>query len=210
MTSAEQTAAVAVTHDDEMAARLQGARQASWAMATLSPQQKNQALEAFAALLESGAERLLGENQRDLDAQAGRIKPALYQRLKLDRGKLAQLASGIRDVAALEDPVGRVSLRTRLDDGLTLEKVSVPLGVIAIIFESRPDVIPQILSLALKSGNAVVLKGGSEALHSNRAFMALVKALGDACPGCRPTGRNCSSRAMKFGACWRFPNTSIW
>lgn len=168
--------------EGEMAQRLQRARQASWALASLDCEQKNQALHAFAQLIDDRAEALLRANQDDCQAQAGQISPSLYQRLTLDRGKLAQLASGIRDVAALSDPVGRVLMRTRLDEGLLLEKVSVPLGVIAIIFESRPDVIPQILALALKSGNAVVLKGGSEALASNRAFMALFRELTQICP----------------------------
>jgi glutamate-5-semialdehyde dehydrogenase len=92
-----------------------------------------------------------------------------------------QLVQGIRDLIRLDDPAGKILSATLLDDGLILEKQTVPLGVIGIIFESRPDVIPQILSLILKSGNTVVLKGGREALHSNRAFMSLVDELNARC-----------------------------
>jgi glutamate-5-semialdehyde dehydrogenase len=158
-------------------AMLQATRQASYTLAVLSTEEKNSILSGFARLIEENIPFLLTENQKDLDSQAGQIAPALYQRLKLDEAKLRQLVQGIRDVARLEDPVGKVLDKTLLDDGLILEKITVPLGVVAIIFESRPDVIPQILSLTLKSGNAVVLKGGKEAHHSNHAFMALVQKL---------------------------------
>lgn len=104
------------------------------------------------------------------------------QRLTLSKDKIATLEQGTKDVAKLEDPVGKALEKTLLDDGLVLEKIAVPIGVIGIIFESRPDVIPQILALILKSGNAVVLKGGSEATNTNRAFMQLVKELGERCP----------------------------
>jgi glutamate-5-semialdehyde dehydrogenase len=158
-------------------------RQASYQMATLSETQKNQALEALASLLEEKLEFLLEANAKDLEqANADQIAPVLAQRLKLDVSKVKQLAKGIRDVVNLPDPVGKTLSKTQLDEGLILEKRSVPLGVIGIIFESRPDVLPQILSLILKSGNAVVFKGGKEAKHSNRAFMALVDELQKRCP----------------------------
>lgn len=166
---------------------LQAARQASYTMATLTTEQKNTALHTFADLITQHQDTLLAANQIDLDAQTGQIPLASYQRLKLDTAKLAQLCQGLLDMVRLPDPVGKILSKTLLDDGLVLEKITVPLGVIAIIFESRPDVIPQILSLALKSGNAVVLKGGSEALNSNLAFMKLIDALNQACPFL-PTG----------------------
>jgi glutamate-5-semialdehyde dehydrogenase len=152
-------------------------------IATLSAEQKNLALGQFAEIIEQNADFLLTENQKDIaQAQKDELTPSLYQRLKLDASKISQLVQGIRDLIKLPDPAGRVMSATQLDDGLILEKVTVPLGVIGIIFESRPDVIPQILSLILKSGNAVVLKGGREATHSNNAFMMLVAQLNAACP----------------------------
>lgn len=161
---------------------LRTARAAARAMATLGEGRRNAALRTFAELVEESSAFLLDENREDRVLQEGRLSPALFQRLGLDAAKLRDLVRGIRDVAALEDPVGRILARTRLDDGLVLEKRSVPLGVLAIIFESRPDVIPQILALVLKSGNAVVLKGGSEAIRSNTAFMNLVDRLAERCP----------------------------
>ena len=163
-------------------ALLRQSKNAFYKVSTLSEEIRNDALEAFARLIEESGGFLLAENARDLDAARGKIKQSLYKRLELDSGKLAQVVQGIRDVAALPDPVGRVLETTQLDSGLELEKVSVPLGVIAIVFESRPDVIPQILSLALKSGNAVVLKGGREAINSNHAFMAIVSRVAEEIP----------------------------
>jgi glutamate-5-semialdehyde dehydrogenase len=167
-------------------ALLKAAREASYQMAQLPSEKKDAILERFAQLLEENTDWLLAENKRDLESQEGQIAPAMYQRLKLDAAKIRQLAQGMRDIVRLPDPIGRTLDRTLLDDGLELEKRSVPLGVIGIIFESRPDVIPQILSLILKSGNAVVLKGGREALHSNRAFMELVSKLSQAFPELPP------------------------
>lgn len=163
-------------------ALLKQSKNAFYKVSTLNEEIRNDALEAFARLIEESGGFLLAENARDLEAARGKIKQSLYKRLELDSGKLAQVVQGIRDVATLPDPVGRVLETTQLDSGLELEKVSVPLGVIAIVFESRPDVIPQILSLALKSGNAVVLKGGREAINSNHAFMAIVSKLEEQIP----------------------------
>ena len=162
---------------------LQQAKNAFLSMATLTTAQKDAALEEFATIIEANADFLLGENQKDIaQAEQDGLTSSLYQRLKLDAGKINQLVQGIRDLKKLPDPAGRVLSATKLDDGLILEKQTVPLGVIGIIFESRPDVIPQILSLILKSGNAVVLKGGKEAALSNQAFMRLVQQLNERCP----------------------------
>lgn len=162
---------------------LQASKSAFLTISTLSTEQKNEALAQFAEIIERNVDFLLVENQKDIaQAQKDDLTPSLYQRLKLDASKIGQLVQGIRDLINLPDPAGRVMSSTQLDDGLILEKVTVPLGVIGIIFESRPDVIPQILSLILKSGNAVVLKGGREATHSNNAFMKLVAQLNEACP----------------------------
>jgi glutamate-5-semialdehyde dehydrogenase len=163
-------------------ALLKQSKNAFFKISTLNLEIRNRALETFARLTEETGAFLLAENAKDLEASHGKIKNTLYKRLELDSGKLAQVIKGIRDVAALPDPIGQVLERTTLDTGLELEKVSVPLGVIAMVFESRPDVIPQILSLALKSGNAVVLKGGREALKSNHAFMTIVAKLEEQIP----------------------------
>ncbi len=160
---------------------LKSSRRASQEMAVVGSDLKRQALLRFAERIDERRVDLLAANARDCLQWKDRIPESLYQRLKLDDAKLTHLVNGVRDVAKMEDPVGKVLTTTLLDDGLTLERVSVPLGVVAIIFESRPDVIPQILSLILKSGNAVVLKGGTEASHSNRAFMGLVDQLGQDC-----------------------------
>ncbi|HSR54493.1 MAG TPA: glutamate-5-semialdehyde dehydrogenase [Acidobacteriota bacterium] len=167
---------------DRIEQLLSRAKQASYAAAVLSSSHKNEALTRFARLIEESREFLLEENRKDVEAQRGRISDSLFQRLELDRGKIDQLVTGLRDMAELADPVGRVLSRTLLDEGLVLEKLSVPLGVVAVIFESRPDVIPQILALILKSGNCALLKGGSEAKRSNRAFMQLVEKLNQDCP----------------------------
>jgi glutamate-5-semialdehyde dehydrogenase len=167
---------------EAMAQQLAQARQAYQVMATLSTAQKNEALRHFATLLRQHQPALLAANAKDLAENKDTLSPALYNRLKLDEAKLAQVIEGIGAVAALPDPCGKVLRKTLLDDGLVLEQRTVALGVIAIIFESRPDVLPQILSLILKSGDAVVFKGGSEAKHSNAAFMMLVDELSQACP----------------------------
>jgi glutamate-5-semialdehyde dehydrogenase len=162
--------------------KLRQGKQAFYAMSALPTAQKNQALETFARLLKEHRDRLLEANQRDLQENATGLAPSLYQRLKLDETKIQTLIQGLQDVVALPDPVGAILRRTQLDEGLVLEKQRVPLGLVAIIFESRPDVLPQILSLILKSGNTVIFKGGSEAAHSNRAFMQVVSSLEEACP----------------------------
>jgi glutamate-5-semialdehyde dehydrogenase len=150
-------------------------------LAQLGTEEKNRALKTFANLIEKNKELLIQKNEKDLKREKGKLSPALYQRLKLDDGKIAQVIAGIEGLIKLEDPVNRVLSETLLDEGLTLQKVSVPLGVVGVIFESRPDVMPQVLSLMLKSGNAVILKGGSEALETNQAFMKILASLGNEC-----------------------------
>lgn len=156
---------------------LQEARRASRILPTLPATTRTRALELLAKWLENEADPLLAANARDLDEQRGQIEAPLYDRLKLDGPKLRDLALGARLLAAGADPVSRELERRELDDGLVLSRVAVPIGVLAIVFESRPDVIPQLLMLALRSGNALVLKGGSEARHSNRALIALADRL---------------------------------
>jgi glutamate-5-semialdehyde dehydrogenase len=146
-------------------------------MALLKDEDKSDALNLFADLLWENRSKLIEANQKDLDESKGKIAQSMYDRLRIDEGKIKTLISGLKSLAQMKDPIGNVLLKRELDQGLILEQVSVPLGVIAVIFESRPDVIVQIAGLILKSGNAVVLKGGSEALHTNRMMMTLIHEL---------------------------------
>lgn len=159
------------------------AKAASVLLANISTDSKDFALEAMAEALEKNKQIIFDANQKDLDAakamiDKGEMSTALYDRLKLSDAKFKDMVSGIRDVAHLEDPVGKTLSTLVLDDGLTLYQISCPIGVIGVIFEARPDVVPQVMSLCLKSGNATIFKGGSEAKNSNRAlFEVLVEAM---------------------------------
>jgi len=149
------------------------ARLASATMAALSSRQKDDALLAVACALEESAELIALENQKDLEAarlkvEKDELNESLYQRLKLDKQKLLACAQGIKQIAAMKDPLGHITLARELDGGLNLYRITCPIGVVAVIFESRPEAMPQILSLCLKTGNSVVLKGGAEAEKSNR------------------------------------------
>lgn len=152
------------------------ARSAARSMAALGDESKTRALLAMAAALEAGAARVLQANALDVSDAEGKLPAPLVARLALDPGKLAGMVDGIRAVAALADPVGRVLARTLLDDGLVLEKVTCPIGVLAVVFEARPDALTQIASLAVKSGNAVLLKGGREAARSSDAIASALLA----------------------------------
>ena len=142
------------------------ARSASRRLATAPNDARNLALTEAAALLESRAPAILQANAEDC-AAAGDLPISTLQRLKVNDHKLRDMARGLRAVAALADPLGRVKLRRLLDEGLELTQVTCPLGVLAVIFESRPDALTQIGSLAIKSGNAALLKGGREAARTN-------------------------------------------
>ncbi|TDY01068.1 glutamate-5-semialdehyde dehydrogenase [Thiohalophilus thiocyanatoxydans] len=151
------------------------ARQASRAMARAGTNQKNTALEAIAGALEAGRETLLAANRSDL--QAGRDKgldAALLDRLELNDERIAAMAEGLRQIAALPDPVGEISEMAYRPSGIEVGKMRVPLGVIGIIYESRPNVTADAAALCLKSGNAAILRGGSEAEHSNQAIAACI------------------------------------
>jgi glutamate-5-semialdehyde dehydrogenase len=152
------------------------ARQASYRLATLSTEVKNRALESAARALEGHGREILAGNLKDQEqARKLGLKDALLKRLILSEGKLTQIVESVREVVRLPDPVGRRLLVRELDDGLVLTKLTVPIGVIGVIFESRPDALVQIASLGLKSGNAVILKGGSEARLSNRILFTLIR-----------------------------------
>ncbi|HVJ09412.1 MAG TPA: glutamate-5-semialdehyde dehydrogenase [Acidisarcina sp.] len=163
----------------EVAEQAQAAKQASRSLATLSTERKNDILEQIAVALEQHAAGILAANAEDAAraeplAQRGEMSQALYQRLVLTPEKLRGMIAGVRAVAELPDPAGRILARTLLDEGLVLEKVTCPLGLLAVIFESRPDAITQITALAIKSGNAVILKGGSEVERTMRATLAAI------------------------------------
>ena len=143
-------------------AMAEAAKGASRQLAGLDEVKRNAALEAMALAVESAGAELVAANNEDVRAEGGRLSAATLARLKLDEGKLAEMAEQVRSVARLPDPLGRRLDAIELDEGLDLEKVSVPLGVLAVIFEARPDAVTQIAALAIKSGNAVILKAGKE------------------------------------------------
>ena len=156
--------------------RVQRAVEAGGRLARAPAEARTKALEALAAALaDPGVRaRVLEANGQDLTAATG-LAPALARRLKLDAVKLDTLADGARQLAARTDPLGTVLARRKLDEGLVLTQERCPLGVLAVVFESRPDALVQIASLALRSGNAVLLKGGREAAQSNRALADVVR-----------------------------------
>lgn len=150
------------------------AKAASIRMAALEGEVKNKAILAVAEALEKHSGEIEAANRLDMAAAGGLDKP-LQKRLKYDQTKIAASIEGLRSLSALPDPVGMTQRATLLDDGLELYRVSCPIGVIGVVFESRPDALVQISTLCLKSGNAVLLKGGSEALNSNRILAKIVK-----------------------------------
>ncbi|MDB9510482.1 glutamate-5-semialdehyde dehydrogenase [Kamptonema animale CS-326] len=154
-------------------------RQAARSLAVLSTEAKNQAIEAIAQALETAAPEILAANAADCQAaEAEGIAKPLYNRLKLDAVKLQGAIAGVRDVGKLADPVGVVQINRELDQGLILKRITCPLGVLGIIFEARPEALIQIVSLAIKSGNGVILKGGKEAIRSCETLVKIIhKAL---------------------------------
>ena len=154
------------------------ARIASRALARLSLETRNEVLVAAAKEIEEGSQRIREANARDCaatepDVVAGKMSSAMWNRLRVTEKGIAQMAAQVRDVARLADPLGRRLATTELDDGLILYRESCPFGVIGVIFESRPDVVPQLASLALKSGNALILKGGFEATQTSATLVSI-------------------------------------
>ena len=147
-------------------------RDAARQLANLSTTERDAALGAMADALAAAAPRILAANDEDCDqARADGISGPLYARLKLDDVKLRKEIEAVRDVARLPDPVGNLQIHRELDEGLVLSRVTVPLGVLGVIFEARPDAVIQIAALAVKSGNAAILKGGKEAVRSCQAIV---------------------------------------
>ena len=176
------------------------AKRAAAQLASMPSGVKDAALEAIAAALVARTPEILEANARDLEAgrEAG-LTGALTDRLALDEGRIAVIASQVRDIVALPDPVGEVIEGRRLANGLEVRKVRVPLGVIAVVYEARPNVTIDAAALCLKSGNAVLLRGSSSAAHSNAVLtrIASSEARGNSsrtAADCRPrTWRNSSA-----------------
>ena len=166
--------------EDKFIELAQRAKAASKKIATLPVGVKNTALLNIAKNLKDNKDKIFEANQKDLEdakplVESGELSQSTYNRLKLDENKMRDMVQGIIDISNLEDPVGKVLLKRQLDDGLILTKVSCPIGVLGIIFEARPDVISQISALAIKSSNAVILKGGKESINTNKEIMRVIQ-----------------------------------
>jgi len=159
----------------DMHASAAAASAAAIELAAIKTAGKNRALEMIAAAMEGSRERIVAANQTDLArAERERLAAPLLKRLRFDASKITEAVDGIRALIALPDPIGATLSATELDQGLELYKVTCPIGVIGVIFESRPDALVQISALCLKSGNAVMLKGGSEAAETNRVLADVI------------------------------------
>lgn len=157
------------------------AKLASLNIADIDSNIKNNALNKIADAFEINKDAIFKANQLDLEeakilVESGEITKSTYNRLKLDENKMRDMIQGVRDIANLEDPVGKVIFKRELDEGLILSKVSCPIGVLGIIFEARPDVISQISALAIKSSNAVILKGGKESKNTNKKILEIINS----------------------------------
>lgn len=171
---------VVTTSDTNIRAIAESAKQASYALSPLSGEQRNAALDTIARAIDAATDRILSANAEDLAradelVASGELSPANHARLALSPYKLTEMSAQIRAVAALPDPLGRRLDAMELDRGLDLEKISVPLGVLAVIFEARPDAVTQIASLALKSGNAVLLKPGKEVERTAAVLVDVIR-----------------------------------
>src|SRR5690606_18115329 len=154
----------------ELALACRGAAQV---VAGLSTGEKNALLQAMARAVTEDAEAILDANARDMDAAREKgVAGAMLDRLRLDPARLAAIADALREVAGLPDPVGQVTRREVRPNGISVERVRVPLGVVAMIYEARPNVTADAAALCLKAGNGVILRGGSEAARSNAAIAA--------------------------------------
>lgn len=164
----------------DLISEIKAAKAASIRLSSIPTDVKNRALDSMATALDSHRHEILVANGQDLKAAEGlkadgTITDSMYRRLIIDDGKIDGMISGIRDVIGLGDPVGEVMSALDLDDGLTLYQIRCPIGMLGVIFESRPDVVPQIISLCLKSGNGVAFKGGREALNSIQVIFRILR-----------------------------------
>ncbi len=158
-----------------MKTMLQAAKAAKFSVTALTTDQKNAALEAMAQALLDNQEAILAANAADIEAATGKVPQVMLDRLLLTADRIAGMAKGIREVAALPDPVGHLLERHTRADGLQIDKISVPMGVIAIIYESRPNVTSDAAALALKAGSVCILRGGKEAFASANAIVTALK-----------------------------------
>jgi glutamate-5-semialdehyde dehydrogenase len=166
--------------EKETRTKVTEAESAALELATLSDEERSEALHDIADAIDANRETVLEANEKDVAEaeemlEAGEYSQALVDRLKLSDSKLDSIIEMVRSVAGQDDPLGETLSARELDDGLELYKVSVPIGVIGTVFESRPDALVQIAALSMKSGNAVILKGGSEASYSNRALFEIIR-----------------------------------
>ena len=144
-------------------------------LAASSIEERNNALAAIADSLKANADKIFAANKQDVDkAEEGGISQAVLKRLKFTEGKLSDCLKGIEQLISLDDPLGKVTLARELDEGLTLKRVTCPIGVIGVIFEARPDALIQISTLCLKSGNCAILKGGKETASTNMALFEII------------------------------------
>jgi len=151
------------------------AKAAAILLSAVKTDAKNAALAQIAEALKSRSEEIISANEKDLRiTEKNKLAKPLLKRLKFDEGKIADVCAGIESLIKLDDPVGKTLAATELDEGLNLYKVSCPIGVIGVVFESRPDALVQISTLCLKSGNAVLLKGGSEAANTNKILAKVI------------------------------------
>ncbi|MBS3135600.1 glutamate-5-semialdehyde dehydrogenase [Candidatus Woesearchaeota archaeon] len=164
--------------------KARNARKASYLMATLNGDARNHALKSIEKALLSEVNRISEENRKDISDSKG-MQDAMRKRLGLGKEKIEELVRGLSDISKMPDPVGRTLSAMELSNGLELYKVSCPIGVIGVIFESRPDALVQIAALCLKSGNSVLLKGGREAIRTNSILFRIIK---DACGKILPVG----------------------
>src|SRR6267378_2703690 len=179
------------------------ARRAAHVLAARSGERRNEALLAAAKAIESRSAEILAANEKDCAAalpavEGGEMSRTMFARLRTTERGIVEMAERVRDVARLPDPLHRRLAATELDDHLVLYKESCPLGVVGVIFEARPEVVPQVASLALKSGNAVCLKGGAEAAESNGCWFRSGAKRSSRSPISPPTRLFCCGRAKMW------------
>ena len=166
--------------DSDFETIAKNAKTASKMLGAVSSETRNLALKNIAEELKANPEKIFDANKKDLEearilVERGELKQSTFNRLKLDENKMRDMIQGVIDISGLEDPVGKVLLKRELDEGIILKKISCPIGVLGIIFEARPDVITQVSALAVKSSNAVILKGGKESKNTNTEIMKVIQ-----------------------------------